>query len=201
MTPKKALKLLEKFRVPKHIVLHIKKVAYVAGIICDAYLKKGIKIDKNAVICAALLHDLFRIVDLKSAGYAELCIHSSKKDVVLWEKLKKKYPGMDHSAAAYKYLFSIGERKIALLVRKHKFDAVIDKRFKPKTIEEKITTYADKRVLHEKIISLKGRLSDGEKRYNSRKENMRVQNKIHKKYFEMEAEIFCKIDVRPFEIR
>jgi uncharacterized protein len=201
MTPKKALKLLEKFRVPKHIIGHIKKVTYVAGLICDSYIKKGIKVDKNAVICGALLHDLIRIIDIKGAGYTELCNHSSKKDIILWEKLKNKYKDIDHSIAAYKYLLSIGERKIALIVRKHKFDAVVDPKFKPKNIEEKITTYADKRVLHTEIVSLKKRFKDGEKRYNPKKENLNIQAKIHQKYFEMETEIFCKIDLRPSQIK
>ncbi|MBN1494714.1 HD domain-containing protein [Candidatus Peregrinibacteria bacterium] len=201
MTVKKAIALLKKMRLPDHIVDHTKQVAYTAGLICDEYKKKHIKINKNRVVCAALLHDLFKILDIRGAAYKSLCKNASKKDIAVWNRLKKEYGNVDHAIAAYTYLKSIGENKIALMVRKHKFDAVCEKQFIPVTLEEKITTYADKRVLHSKIVSLKKRFSDGEKRYNPKKENLEKQKMIHRCYFQMEREIFKKIKMRPEDIK
>jgi uncharacterized protein len=201
LTPEKSLKLLEKLKLPKHIVSHSKKVAYVCGIIADKYLEKGIKIDKDLLISAAYLHDLVRTIDFSDEAYRNLCKNYKKEDIKIWEQLKKKYKGLDHSEAAYKYLYNMGEKKIALIVKKHRFDAVLSVKDKPKTIEEKIMTYADKRVLHEKIVSLRERLDDGEIRYNPEGKNLARQKKIHKKYFEMENEIFGKIDLNPDDIK
>ena len=201
MNPDKAKNLLIKFRLPKHIIAHINKVTHVAETICDAYLIKGYKLDKNAVVCGSLLHDLMRVIDITGGAYAELCNHSKKEDIKMWDKLKKKYQNTDHSVAGCKYLNSKGERKIALIVKKHKFDAVIDPVCYPKSLEEKITTYADKRVLHNKIVSLKERFQDGEIRYNPKHENMEIQTKIQKRYFILEKELFENIDLKPCDIK
>jgi len=201
MTIKKALGLLKKVRLPEHIMEHIKKVAYVAEIICDEYKKNHIKLNKNLVVCAALLHDLMRVIDIRGAAFDSMCKKAKKNDTAVWENLKKKYGEIDHSVAAYMYLSSIGENKVALCVKKHKFDAVCDKELLPITIEEKITTYADKRVLHSKLVSLKKRFADGEKRYNPNRENLEKQKLIHEKYFKMEKEIFSKIKIKPGDIK
>lgn len=201
LTPEKSLKLLEKVHLPRHIVKHTKKVAYVCGLIADAYLKKGIKLDKNSIICAAFLHDLIRTVDFSKKAYEHLCQKHKKEDIEIWEELHKEYGRLDHSEAAYKYLYKLGERKIAGIVKKHRFDAVLSAKDRPETLEEKIMTYADKRVLHEKIVSLRERFIDGEKRYNPEGKNLARQKKIHQKYFDMEKEIFKKIDIKPSDLK
>ena len=199
--PEKSLKLQKKFHLPEHIVRHTKKVAYVCKRIADKYLEKGIEIDLNSLISAALLHDLIRTVDFSKEAYEDLCKKHKKEDVEIWEDLRKKYKGLDHSEAAYEFLIEIGEEKIALIVKKHRFDAVLSAKDRPKTLEEKIMTYADKRVLHEKIVTLKERFIDGEKRYNPENKNPVRQKKIHQKYFEMEKELFSKIDLKPGDIK
>jgi len=201
LTQEKSIKLLHKVHLPGHIVEHTQKVAYVCRIIADAYGKKGIVIDNNSLICAALLHDLIRTVDFSKQAYEELCKKHKKEDIEIWEEFQKIYKGLDHSFAAYKYLYKLGERKIALIVKKHRFDAVLSPKDKPKTIEEKIMTYADKRVLHNKIVSLKERFVDGEKRYNPDGKNPARQKRIHKKYYEIEKVIFSKIDIKPSDIK
>ena len=69
----------------------------------------------------------------------------------------------------------------------------------PQTWEEKILNYADKRVAHDKIVSLEQRRQDALKRYQKHK-YIKV-DKRHKELLELEKEIFDKIDIKPEDIQ
>lgn len=200
MQIKDAEKLLIKFKVPEHIIRHIKKVAYVSKLIGDSYLDKGVNIDLNSLICASLLHDLFRIVDINDLGFKEICKNANRENVDLWLQLRFKHKGAIHSEVAFKYLFKINEPKIAFLIKKHRFDAIIDPKDKAITLEEKILTYADKRVLHDKIVPLIERFADGSRRYNPKGINAEKEQIIQRAYFDLEKELFLPLDITPSDI-
>jgi len=172
-------KLYKEYQTPEHVVAHCKKVAYVASQIAEEYMKKGIPVDCESLNSACLLHDLLRIIDFNAGGkYAEM-----------QKKLYAAYPGMDHSMAAYTLLSEMGEPIIAEIIKKHAFDGIMIKENHPFTLEEKIMTYADKRVLHENIVSLKERFEDGKKRYNPNNENPEHDDKAYNAYFALEEEL------------
>ncbi|OQA00268.1 MAG: tRNA 2'-O-methylase [Planctomycetes bacterium ADurb.Bin401] len=56
--------------------------------------------------------------------------------------------------------------ELALAIKKHAYRAIIDEEMKPRTIEEKIIYYADKRVMHDKVVPLMERLEEGHRRNN-----------------------------------
>ncbi len=72
----------------------------------------------------------------------------------------------DHIEEGAKLIKSLGFPEIAQVVMKHSLYKIEDPDRQPKTYEEKIVFYADKRARGNKIVSLEERFSDLKKRYN-----------------------------------
>ncbi|MCD6109355.1 HD domain-containing protein [bacterium] len=166
MTEKEVERLYKKYKTPEHIMKHCKKVDFVADRIAKRYLEKGVKVDYKNLHFACLLHDVVKILDFDPQEKS------------------------DHSKIAYLILIKLGEPIIANMIKKHAFRAIIEKENLPFTLEEKIMTYADKRVLHTNIVSLEERFKDGQKRYNPNNDNQKEQSKIYDAYFKLEKELF-----------
>lgn len=143
-------KIYKEFHVPHHIIAHMRTVACICKILCEKFIAKNIKIDKETVISAALLHDTLRVVDFEKIN----------PDLKCWGKLWKKYHKIGHEKAMARILRKRGENKMAKLIARHGFFSI----WKLKTWEEKILYYADKRVDHDKIVSLEKRFAEGKKR-------------------------------------
>ena len=100
---------------------------------------------------------------------------------------------MVHEDAAYEVL----KEKypvLALTIKRHKYAAILDEQEGPRTWEEKIVYYADKRVMHDKVVSLGQRLEEGHKR-NTYLHHTEVQHKINTSkidslIYKLEQEIF-----------
>ncbi|MBW2976336.1 HD domain-containing protein [Candidatus Woesearchaeota archaeon] len=71
----------------------------------------------------------------------------------------------DHIIAGAKLLKQLGFPQISEVIRKHGLYKIEDEYVRPKTIEEKIIFYADKRVISNRVVSLKERVEDLKKRY------------------------------------
>lgn len=88
-----------------------------------------------------------------------------------------------------------GHSKVGELAYKHKFGQVNNLR----TWEEKIINYADKRCKDDEIVSLKERFDDIAKRY---KELVTGDSlKMEKLFYDLEKEIFSKLDIKPEELK
>ncbi|HJO01847.1 MAG: HDIG domain-containing protein [Candidatus Woesearchaeota archaeon] len=72
----------------------------------------------------------------------------------------------NHIIAGAKLLKSMGFPEVAEVMGKHSLHEIEKEKNKQLRIEEKIMFYADKRVKENKIVSLKERIEDLEKRYN-----------------------------------
>jgi len=177
MDKKEIQKLYRKYSTPKHIILHMKKVAHVADNLIKRLKLKGFKIDQKLIQNAALLHDVVRYVDFQNI--------EEKNDLAIWKKLRKKYHKIGHEKAMAKILKESGETKLANLVAKHGFFSVD----KLKSLEEKILYYADKRVDKDKIVDLKTRFKEGKKRNRSPNENPKLIQETEKKVISLESEI------------
>ena len=168
-------KLYAKYQTPKHVQKHMKVVAEIAVSYAKKIKKNGRKVDINLLRHAALLHDFLKMLVFKD-------IH--KNDPKIWKTLRKKYPNTHDVEVAAIILRELGENELAEIVRKQQFNAVISKDHPLETLEEKIVYYADKRVAHDQIVTLKKRLSEGEKRYGTK-----TPKNIEKKLFQLEKEI------------
>jgi len=84
-----------------------------------------------------------------------------------------------HVVEGTKLLKSMGFSEVAEIVKKHSLYKIKDEEIQPKTIEEKIVFYADKRIMGTKVVSLKERFEDIKNRYNvDLKEEYKLSKKI-----------------------
>lgn len=156
------MELLKQYNVPENIVRHSIKVKELALQLAEDLERRGIKVNKKLVIAAALLHDLDKAESL--ANY------------------------FTHGEKAYEELKKLGMHKVAEIVKKHVLEAIL--RDELKTIEEKIVYYADKRVMHDRIVSLDERFAYLRERYGLKDKGlMEIIDKSHTKVIELEKEL------------
>ena len=72
----------------------------------------------------------------------------------------------DHIAEGIKLLKSLGFPEVSRVIGKHSLYKIEEPERQPKTFEEKIIFYADKRCIGNKVVSLKERFDCLEKTYN-----------------------------------
>lgn len=138
MVTKSIREIYSELDVPQNIIHHMEAVWEVAKGIAENLVQRGEKINLEALKRACLLHDICKI-----------------------------NKGADHANSAYKYLIQLNENEIAVIIKKHEFDCILAENLadRPQSLEEKILYYADKRVLHDKVVSIEERLEDGIQRY------------------------------------
>lgn len=165
----KCFELMDKYRMYDNIKEHSKMVERVAVFLARELKKKGIDIDEDLISRAALLHDIGKVEELENGG----------KHDKIGEKILKKE----------------GYEQLGIFCSKHYLGREKDL----KTFEEKIISYADKRVLHDKIVDLEKRFEDGKVRYP----NVFVGGMADEAMdisCEIEKEIFSKLDIEPRDV-
>ena len=176
-THKQCLRMLKEHHVPSHIVAHSLAVAKLAVFLSERLKEKGLPVDVALVDSACLLHDIFRICELEK---------SEAHEDAAYNLLKKKYP------------------VLALTVKKHRYSSLLDEKERPTTWEEKLVYYADKRVMHDRIVPLKERLEEAHKRNAPpcrRKARRNIDTaKIDGLIYKLEKEIFEEVGLDPLEV-
>jgi len=160
------LKLLDKHGIQGKVLNHILKVEKIAVFLGEKLKEKGFLIDIELLQASALLHDIGK-------NYAD---HSK----------------MNHVEAGEIILKSEGFPEVAEIIRKHSINAIVEEDKVPRTWEEKLVYYADRRAKEDQLVSVDERISDLKKRYpdiNSFIDNAEPKIKL------LEKEIFEKIDV------
>lgn len=131
------LHLLSKVDMPDHIRDHSKLVCQVALVLTDGLIAAGIDINSKLVRASALLHDITKPRSFKT--------------------------GENHAQTGGEYLASQGFPEVGDIVRQH---VMLDHYFAtPTPTEAEVVNYADKRVLHDKVVSLDERMNYILKRY------------------------------------
>ena len=150
-TKEECLEILNRNKTPSNVIEHCKTVCKVAEEIAKKLIKKRLKVNKDLVIAAALLHDIER---------------AKKNHVVEGAKLLKK----------------LGFLEVSEVIRKHSLFKLFEEKNQPKTFEEKIVFYADKRAIDNKIVSLEERFDALEKKYSvDLSKELEFTKKIEKK--------------------
>ena len=134
-TKEECLKILKNNNVPDNIIAHTKTVCDFSMKVVDILEKKGIHVNKKLVAAAALLHDI------------------------------KKLSPNDHVKEGYEFIKSLGYPEVANIIKKHGLQHINDESYEPKTWEEKIVFYADKRTNFDRIVSVDERFEFIKKRY------------------------------------
>ncbi|MBD3310719.1 HD domain-containing protein [Candidatus Woesearchaeota archaeon] len=183
-------RLLEEWKTAPNVVRHSEQVAKVAVLIAGKMREKGIDVNVDMIRAAALLHDLIRLCDVKELKPMPGERDFTEEELEAYRQHAERFRGKKHGEAACEVLAQ-SYPQIAEIIRKHAFSAVSTGELK--TWEEKIVYYADKRVAHDRIVTLAQRQKEAESRYPVTKESKRLWKMVK----ELEKEIFKMIGTDP----
>ena len=166
---KKGLEILQKNNVPENIINHSMKVNQVAVYIAEKLHNAGEQVNISIVNDASLLHDIDKHLSLK---------------------------GKKHGEEAPRMLREAGMERIIPIVSKHFLHTILESGEKGlNSWEEKIVYYADKRVVHDNIVSLDERFAYLKQRYGqSNPSFVEMLENCKPKLKALEEEIFSKIN-------
>ena len=159
--------MVQYFMLPK-IAEHSMQVMNVSLAIIDN-LKSGVSVNRDLVIAAALLHDITKTRSLAT---------------------KER-----HDASGGELLRELGFPRIAGIVEQHVI--IQNLNLEGRLEEREIVYYADKRVLHDTIVTIEERLQDLIQRYGTVEEirNLILQNKSQVLAIERKIADFMAIDL------
>lgn len=171
-TREECLRLMRQYGMLENIIYHSLKVAKVATFIAKELNKMGHRIDIDLVEASSLLHDLTKTRCLQT--------------------------GEDHAKTGCQLLRELGFERVGEIVREHiQISKIKDS---SKVSEGEIVNYADKRVLHDRVVSLEDRFKDLKLRYGMSKKGIDIIGELEKKTFEIEEKIFSILKISPNEI-
>jgi len=167
------LVLMSQCGMLENIVSHSLKVARVALFISSELNRKGQRIDLGLVEAASLLHDLAKTECLKT------------KD--------------DHARRGCQVLKEMGYGRVGDVVGQHIW---LEKGGDLSCIsEEEVVNYADKRVMHDRIVSLEERFSDLKARYGLNPKAMDYLERLQKEVYGVEDKIFFILQIDPNDLQ
>jgi hypothetical protein len=193
-TEEECLAYFEEYKVPGNIKKHCLCVTRVAVFLAKQLNEAGISINVDLVNRAALLHDLFKVVTLKTLEPSEQYHPEpySEEETVMWKELREKYPNMWESQVA-EVVFKDRFPELAVTVGNSS-----DPHKDNKTWEELIVHYADFRIMQENIVLLDERLAYLRNRYPSEDGGWDKHTIVMK---EDEKKIFNKLGFEPEELK
>ena len=167
------LRLMGQYGMLENIIAHSLEVAKVALYLSVELNKKGQRVDLGLVEAASLLHDLTKTVCFKTKE--------------------------DHAHTGSQLLKEMGYERVGEVVAEH---VVLSKVKDPSSLsEEEVVNYADKRVQHDRIVSLEERFSDLMDRYGKGKKDVGQLEQLKKTTFEIETKIFSILEIDPNDLK
>ena len=159
-------------QMPEHIVAHSIQVCRVAMCLVDHLETEGVHLDGQLVEAAGLLHDITKTRSFETAE--------------------------NHALTGGQELTALGYPEIGHLVRQHvRRDDYAD----PKNLSEAVViNYADKRVLHDRIVSLDERMRYIQERYGSQPGDKHRIRLLWKKTTALEKQIFAYLPFSPSDL-
>ena len=172
LAKKKCLQLMCDMQMPEHIVAHSLQVCRVGVCLVDHLKLQGIQMDRQLVIAAALLHD---ITKTRSFTTRE-----------------------NHAQTGAQFLSDMGYPEVGHIIEQHvRLDSYAASDF---PTEAEIVNYADKRVLHDRIVTLKERMNYILEKYAKGPEYRERLLWLWNKTEELELRLFSYVPFRPEEL-
>lgn len=157
----------------ENIVRHSLLVEEVAGVLTDVLIKAGEDLDPNEVTAGALLHDITKTNSIETKE--------------------------NHALTGKELLERLGFPRIGEIVGCHVLMPMSI--FSRKAISaEEIVHYADKRVLHDAVVSLAERFEDLVVRYGKTSDARSRLKVLEDQTYRIEEKIFSRIDIGPEDI-
>jgi len=152
--------LMAKYCMLPNIIAHSRQVMRVALMITDN-LKNGVSINRDLVMGAALLHDITKTRSLETRE--------------------------PHDQSGGELLRELGFARIGEIVKQHVI--LLDFNPQERLEEREIINYADKRVMHDRIVSLAERVEDLIQRYGATEEIKNLIRQNESQVFAVEKKI------------
>ncbi len=168
-TLEQCFQIIDKMEMLAHIVDHSIQVCRVAILLTDQLKAAGIELNYGLVQASSLLHDI--------------------------TKTRSFTTGENHAYTGYQLISDMGYNEVGYIIGQH----VRLKHYPTQKIfgEADIVNYADKRVLHDKIVSLKERMDYILERYGQKPEHQQRIKSLWEKTEGMEAAIFRNLIFPP----
>jgi putative nucleotidyltransferase with HDIG domain len=172
-TREECLKMMGQHGVLANIVGHCLEVAKVALFLSVELNKRGQRIDLRLVEAASLLHDLTKTEGLRTKE--------------------------DHAKTGFQLLKGMGYERVGEVVSQHIH--LLEKSDPSQVSEEEVVNYADKRVQHDRIVSLRERFADLKERYGKSQSSFERLDDLEKATFELEEKIFSILEINPGDLQ
>jgi uncharacterized protein len=167
------LRLMNQNGMLENIIAHSIEVANVALYLSEELNKKGQRIDLLLVEAASLLHDLTKTESFKTKE--------------------------NHARTASRLLKEIGYEEVGEVVAQHIW---LSHEVDPLLVsEEEVVNYADKRVMHDRIVSLEDRFNDLRERYGRDQKGMDYLGRMEKVIQDIEKKIFLILQINPNDLQ
>ncbi len=171
-TREECLKMMVQHGMLENIIDHSLEVARVAIFLSVQLNKKGERVDLPLVEAAALLHDLTKTE----------CLQTKE----------------DHAQTGSRLLKEIGYERIGDVIAEHIY---LSRARDPDRIsEEEVVNYADKRVQHDRIVSLEERFEDLKKRYGKSERALELLEGLRSDTLEIERKIYAILEMDPNQL-
>ncbi len=172
LSKNECLQLMCDMQMPEHIVAHSIQVCRVAVCLADHLNSKEKHLDGQLVQAAALLHDITKSRSFETAE--------------------------NHALTGGQKLTDLGYPKIGHLVRQH---VRLDDYSDLNTLSEAvIINYADKRVLHDRIVTLDERMRYIQKRYGTEPQHQHRIQLLWDKTQVLEKQMFTYLPFAPDDL-
>lgn len=171
-TPDECYEILCGMNMPEHMVAHSIQVCRVALRLTAGLAQRSIVLDADLVTAAALLHDITKPRSLATRE--------------------------NHARTGAELLRGMGYDGISKIVSQH---VRLDEYFATETpTEAEVVNYADKRILHDKIVPLKERMTYIMDRYARTDEHRRLINLTWHYTRELEKRLFNYLSFDPGDL-
>jgi putative nucleotidyltransferase with HDIG domain len=169
---KKCNQLMKKMKMMSHIVAHSHQVYRVSTFLVDQLTPIGVSLNRELVRAAALLHDITKTRSFETKE--------------------------NHALTGAQFISDLGYPEVGFIVRQH---VKLDHYFVSKHLSEaEIVNYADKRVLHDNIVSLKERMNYIATKYGKEKESREYIYFLWDKTVQLENRLFKYLSFTPAEL-
>ena len=164
--------LLKKYSTPDHIIRHCQMVWEVGRFIGNNLVRENYKLDLPLLRASCLLHDIGKFLSITSG--------QKRHDILGQEILTKE-----------------GFPEVGVIVAQH----VVLNNCRDKTVaEEHVVFYADKRVIHDQIVTLEKRFVYLNETYGKSEEALERLSFMKQETVDVERAIFELLDFGPDEI-
>jgi hypothetical protein len=186
--------LYEQYQLMPNLQEHQYRVTGVAALLCD-HLQ--VKLDREEILQACLLHDMGNIVKFDLLYFPEFL---EPKGLAYWQGVQnefiKKYGDNAHHATI-KIVKELGiSQRVVELIDAISFNQE-KQNYEGNDFSKKICAYADMRVLPHGVRSLQERFDDGQKRYAAKHPQTPFFFAMSAYLKKIETQLFEQMDILP----